>query len=89
MTGITTRVRAYCERHGLRCPAKKLIVAEYLQKEANFVDAGTLYLGLRNNLIQISPATVYQSLSWLINAGFVETQLHESKHLYRLLPEEI
>ena len=75
MSTISGRIRAYCKTKGIRCPGKKLLVADYLQKTNDYTDAGNLYLLLRNSYIKISPATVYQSLIWLKENGFVECKM--------------
>lgn len=72
MSRISTKIIDYCKAKGVRCPGKKLLVADYLQKTKDYTDAANLYLLLRNNFVKISPATVYQSLNWLTENGFVE-----------------
>jgi len=78
MSNISGQIQAYCKMKGIRCPGKKLLVADYLQKTNDYTDAGNLYLLLRNSYVKISPATVYQSLIWLRDNGFVECKMREN-----------
>jgi Fe2+ or Zn2+ uptake regulation protein len=91
MSNISAKIRAYCKMKGIRCPGKKLLVADYLQKSEDYTDAGNLYLLLRNSYIKISPATVHQSLIWLKENGFVECKIggnnRQSESWYRIRPE--
>ncbi|REA58053.1 Fur family transcriptional regulator [Dyadobacter luteus] len=90
MSRISTKIKAYCKAKGVRCPGKKLLVADYLQKTKDYTDAANLYLLLRNSYVKISPATVYQSLNWLTENGFVEcrtsdqTGTRESRYRVRI-----
>lgn len=72
MSTIATEIRIFCSTRGIRCPAKKLMVAEFLQKRKGYIGAGNLYLALRNNNMKISYAAIYESLEWLTIHGFVE-----------------
>ncbi|REA63223.1 hypothetical protein DSL64_06305 [Dyadobacter luteus] len=72
MSRIATEIRTFCKVRGVRCPAKKLMVAEFLQKRKEYICAGNLYLALRNSNVKISYAAIYESLTWLTINGFVE-----------------
>ncbi|WP_225865700.1 transcriptional repressor [Dyadobacter aurulentus] len=65
--------------HKLRSGGKRMIVADQLLQSDGYIDGDALWRSLRSNGIRISPATVYDSLNWLVNAGFAERILSESK----------
>lgn len=72
MNKISQKIQLFCKYRNLRCPAKKLIVADQLQSLDDYVEAGKIFLDLRNSGRKISIATVYQSLVWLTDNGFAE-----------------
>ena len=72
MRTISSEIVIFCTTHGIRRPGKKLLVADYLQKLNDYTCVSNVYVALRNNGVKISPATVYQSLNWLIEHGFAE-----------------
>jgi len=66
------QISAYCIRHKIRLAEKRVIVADQLLVANEFTDGDTLWRDMRSRGIKISPATVYESLNWLVTAGFAE-----------------
>jgi Fe2+ or Zn2+ uptake regulation protein len=66
------QISDYCSRHKIRLAEKRVIVAEQLLVTDAFTDGDTLWRDMRSRGIKISPATVYESLNWLVSAGFAE-----------------
>lgn len=66
------QINAYCINHKIRMAEKRVIVADQLLVSDEFTDGDTLWRDMRSRGIKISPATVYESLNWLVNAGFAE-----------------
>lgn len=66
------QIQAYCIRHKIRLAEKRVIVADQLLVANEFMDGDTLWRDMRSQGIKISPATVYESLNWLVSAGFAE-----------------
>ena len=90
---VSRKIKAYCKTSGIRCPEKKLIVADHLQLVKGYTDVATLYLTLRNSCVKISQATVYVSLGWLVCNGFAEcktpNQTTRKENVYRIRREEL
>ena len=74
MRTISVNIITFCKIHGLRYPGKKLLVADYLQNLNDYTCVSKVYVALRNSGVKISPATVYQSIGWLIKNGFAESK---------------
>lgn len=66
------QISAYCIRHKIRLAEKRVVVADQLLVANEFMDGDTLWRDMRSRGIKISPATVYESLNWLVSAGFAE-----------------
>lgn len=66
------QINAYCISHKVRLAEKRVIVADQLLSAKAFTDGDTLWRDMRSQGIKISPATVYESLNWLVMAGFAE-----------------
>jgi Fe2+ or Zn2+ uptake regulation protein len=66
------QISAYCIRHKIRLAEKRVIVADQLLIADEFTDGDTLWRDMRSRGTKISPATVYESLNWLVIAGFAE-----------------
>jgi Fe2+ or Zn2+ uptake regulation protein len=69
---LSEEIESYCIGHKIRPTEKRVVVADELLVSATYVDGDTLWRSLRSKGIKISPATVYDSLNWLVNAGFAE-----------------
>ncbi|GAB4012612.1 hypothetical protein GCM10028808_29230 [Spirosoma migulaei] len=65
------RLTSYYRETGTRSSAKQISVAMALGEQMAYTDADTLWLFMRRQKIQISRATVYKTLTWLVGAGFV------------------
>ena len=69
---LSKEILTYCELRKLRCTAKRLMLADFLQEANGQADAEVLHMMFRNNSIRISPASIYQILDWMVKIGFVE-----------------
>jgi Fe2+ or Zn2+ uptake regulation protein len=69
---LSEAIQSYCDSKKIRSAVKRIIVADELLLSGEFLDGDTLWRSLRTNGIKISPATVYDALNWLVNAGFAE-----------------
>lgn len=69
---LSNEIQQYCKSNGLRCTNKRLMLADFLQKEKGRAEAETLYMMFRKNSVRISQATIYQMLDWMVKQGFVE-----------------
>lgn len=72
------QINAYCIDHKIRMAEKRVAVADHLLVSDEFMDGDTLWRDMRSRGIKISPATVYESLNWLVNAGFAERRFSNS-----------
>ncbi|WP_221391131.1 Fur family transcriptional regulator [Dyadobacter sp. NIV53] len=80
---LSKEIVAYCESRKLRCTAKRLMVADFLQEANGQADADVLYMMFRSNSIRISPASIYQILDWMVKIGFVERMPgNDRKNIY-------
>lgn len=69
---LSNEIARYCKSKRLRCTNKRLMLADFLQKEEGKADAETLYMMFHKNSVRISQATIYQMLDWMVKQGFVE-----------------
>ena len=69
---LSSEIKNYCHANNLRCTSKRLMLADFLQKQEGQAEADTLYMMFRENSIRISPATIYQMLDWMVKQDFVE-----------------
>ena len=76
---LSKEIESYCVSHKIRFVGKRLIVADHLLHSDDLLDGNTLWRTLRSKGIKISPATVYDSLNWLVKAGFAERQNPENR----------
>ncbi|GAB3803129.1 hypothetical protein GCM10028819_32540 [Spirosoma humi] len=65
------RLTSYCQDTGYWPSSQRTAVAMALSDQAGYTDADTLWLSMREQRIQVSRATVYKALIWLVEAGFV------------------
>lgn len=71
---VSGKIKTYCKSIGIRCPVKKLLVADHLQNMNSYADAPTIYVGMRTDSVQISHAAVYEALRWLTHHGFIDCE---------------
>lgn len=75
----------YCNQNNIRYAGKRIVVALHLDERNGYTDGDTLWRSLRTSGVKISPATVYEALNWLENAGFAErTVLDGRKNMFRV-----
>lgn len=65
------RLTSYFHDTGYCPSSKRRAVAMALGEQTTYTDADTLWLSMRGQKIQVSRATVYKALIWLVDAGFV------------------
>jgi Fe2+ or Zn2+ uptake regulation protein len=65
-------IHLYCKENNVRRVGKRLVVADHFMTIGGNVDGDILWRSLRQSEIKISLATVYSTLNWLCQAGFVE-----------------
>jgi len=87
---LSEQINSYCINNKIRLAEKRIIVADQLLVSDEFTDGDTLWREMRSRGIQISPATVYESLNWLVNAGFAERRFaNDSRKKLFGIPEPI
>ncbi len=69
----------YCSQNNIRYAGKRIVVALHLDQCNEFTDGDTLWRSLRTSGVKISPATVYDALNWLENAGFAERRVLDGR----------
>ncbi len=75
----------YCNQNNIRYAGKRIVVALHLDQHNDYTDGDTLWRSLRTSGVKISPATVYEALNWLENAGFAERKVLDGrKNLFRV-----
>jgi Fe2+ or Zn2+ uptake regulation protein len=70
---LMMRVSEDLRMYGIYLTQKKMIVLKSLALCREFVDADSLYLKLRNDRINISRSTVFNTLSLLTQFGLLQT----------------
>lgn len=76
---LSDQLLHYCNQNNIRYVGKRIVVALHLGEQNNYTDGDTLWRSLRTSGIKISPATVYDALNWLENAGFAERKVLDGK----------
>lgn len=71
---ISERIKAQSESKQLRVTTHRVFVANMLQQLNCYSTAEDIWLKLRAMKYSVSLATVYLSLNWLVEKGFVEKQ---------------
>jgi Fur family ferric uptake transcriptional regulator len=65
------RFREYLKSKGLTCTSQRDEILEYLTKDSTHFNAEALINSLRKKQLTVSRATVYRTLSHLVEAGFI------------------
>lgn len=69
------RLTNYCQDIGYWPSPQRTAVSMALSDHATYTDADTLWLSMRDQSIQVSRATVYKALIWLVGAGLVHKKM--------------
>lgn len=81
---IEDQINLYFRVNKLRKAHKKLLVARYLTAYEEVVTAETLWIGIKEKQRDISIASVYNSLNWVVELGFAQRILQGRKYLYQV-----
>lgn len=81
---IEDQINLYFRAHKLRKAHKKLLVARYLTTYQDVVAAETLWIRIKEKRLDISIASVYNALNWLVDLGFARKILQGRKYLYQI-----
>jgi Fur family ferric uptake transcriptional regulator len=65
------RFREYLKSKGLTCTSQREEILEYLIKDSTHFNADALIHSLRKKQLSVSRATVYRTLTHLVEAGFI------------------
>lgn len=68
---FTEQLDVYCASKGVKISEKRRLVACELAKFREEIEAVDLFLHIRKKHNRISFPYIYQSLNWLVDAGFV------------------
>jgi len=78
-------IDAYCKKNNVRYFGKRIIVISHLLSLDGDIDGDILWRSLKKNNINISVATVYNTLNWLTQSGFIEKKsLSSRKNVFSL-----
>lgn len=81
---IEEEIILYFSQNNLRRSNKKILVAKYLAAYHTEVAAETLWIVIREKQINISIASVYQALNWLVDLGYATKILKGRKSIYQI-----
>lgn len=81
---IEDEITLYFNQNNLRRSSKKILVAKYLTTFKSEVAAETLWIMIREKRMNISIASVYQALNWLVDLGYATKILKGRKSLYQI-----
>lgn len=81
---IEEEIILYFNQNNLRRSSKKILVAKYLTTFKTEVAAETLWIKIREKRLNISIASVYQALNWLVDLGYATRILKGRKSLYQI-----
>lgn len=81
---IEEEITLYFNQNNLRRSSKKILVAKYLTTFKTEVAAETLWIKIREKRLNISIASVYQALNWLVDLGYATKILKGRKSLYQI-----
>ncbi|GLU57145.1 transcriptional repressor [Dyadobacter frigoris] len=81
---IEEQILLYFDENNLRRSSKKILVAKYLTAYQTEVAAETLWIMIRQKRMNISIASVYQALKWLVDLGYATKILKGRKTLYQI-----
>ncbi len=76
---LTNEISSYCRNRKIRQVNNRSIVADHLITLGKDVDGDQLWRSLRKSDIKISLATVYHTLNWLVEAGFIEKKFTKER----------
>lgn len=81
---IEDEIILYFSQNNLRRSSKKILVAKHLTAFQTEVAAETLWILIREKRMDISIASVYQALNWLVDLGYATRILKGRKSLYQI-----
>lgn len=81
---IEDKILLYFDQNKLRKSRKKILVAKYLTTFQTEVAAETVWIVIREKRLNISIASVYQALNWLVDLGYATKILKGRKTLYQI-----
>lgn len=81
---IEEQITLYFSQNKLRTSRKKILVASYLKNYKKEVPAETVWMNIKEKQLDISIASVYQALNWLVELGFATRILKGRKSLYQI-----
>ncbi|MBE9463326.1 transcriptional repressor [Dyadobacter subterraneus] len=81
---IEEKILLYFDQNNLRRSNKKILVAKYLTTYQTEVAAETLWIMIREKRLNISIASVYQALNWMVDLGYATKILKGRKSLYQI-----
>ena len=81
---IEDQLNLYFTNNNLRKASKILLVAKYLKAHKKEVAAETIWIQIKEKRLNISIASVYNSLNWLVELGFAKKIAQGRKHLYKM-----
>lgn len=80
---LEKEITLYFQSNNQRIAAKKVLVAKFLEGYRKKISAETLWIDIRKEQIDISIASVYQALNWMVDLGFAQKIIVGRKSLYR------
>ena len=81
---IEDQLDLYFTKNNLRRASKKLLVARYLKAYDKEVAAETIWIQIKEKRLNISIASVYNSLNWLVELGFAKKIVLGRKSFYQI-----
>jgi Fe2+ or Zn2+ uptake regulation protein len=81
---IEDELKLHFFKNKLRVSSKKILVAKQLTVYKNEVAAETLWIEMRERRFNISLASVYQALNWMVELGFASRTIKGRKSLYQI-----
>jgi len=81
---IEEQISSYLADNKLRKAHKKILVARYLKNQSQEVTAETIWMQIKEKRLNISIASVYNSLNWLVELGFAKRAVQGRKFLYQI-----
>ena len=81
-----SRFKEYLKSKGLTCTSQRDAILEFIIKDSTHFNADALILSLRKKQLTVSRATVYRTLSHLVEAGFIrEVALNSDQSHYEFI----
>ena len=81
---IEDELKLHFNKNKLRVSAKKILVANHLTAYKKEVAAEMLWIEMREQRFNISIASVYQALNWMVEFGFASRTIKGRKSLYQI-----